>query len=164
MVSIKPSSSALVPNQCSPVATLSKYLAALFTQKIYHFSKDERSLIFGLSNAQAAATLAAVLVGYNIILDTDINGEPIRLLNEAVLNGTILMILVTCTIASFAAQKGAKRIILKEINVNSDNLFEDNKEKILISLSNLNTIEDLINLGISIKSKTNKEGLYGLMF
>ena len=144
------------------VATLSKYLAALFTQKIYKFSKDERSLIFGLSNAQAAATLAAVLVGYNIILDTDINGEPIRLLNEAVLNGTILMILVTCTIASFAAQKGAKRIILKDINVNSDNLFEDNKEKILISLSNLNTIEDLINLGISIKSKTNKEGLYGL--
>ena len=40
--------------------------------------------MFGLSNAQAAATLAAVLVGYNIILP---NGE--RLLNEDVLNGTV---------------------------------------------------------------------------
>ena len=36
----------------------------------------ERELMYGLSNAQVAATLAAVLVGYNIILP---NGE--RLLN-----------------------------------------------------------------------------------
>lgn len=75
------------------------------TQKTFHLSTDQRSVIFGLSNAQAAATLAAVMVGYNVITGTDANGEPIRLLNESVLNGTILMILVTCTIASFAAQK-----------------------------------------------------------
>lgn len=161
-VFFKDENTIIVATVMTIVATLSKYLAALFTQKIYKFSKDERSLIFGLSNAQAAATLAAVLVGYNIILGTESNGEPIRLLNESVLNGTILMILVTCTIASFAAQKGAKKIILKDINSNSDNLFEDNKEKILISLSNLKTIDDLINLGIAIKSKKSKDSLYGL--
>ena len=42
------------------VATFSKWLAAWITQKIYGMKKVEGSLIFGLSNAQAAATLAAV--------------------------------------------------------------------------------------------------------
>jgi Kef-type K+ transport system membrane component KefB len=44
------------------VATSAKFTAAWLTQKTYRFSVDERRLIFGLSNAQAAATLAAVLV------------------------------------------------------------------------------------------------------
>jgi Kef-type K+ transport system membrane component KefB len=43
------------------IATTAKYSAAWLTQKTYKFSVDERRLIFGLSNAQAAATLAAVL-------------------------------------------------------------------------------------------------------
>ncbi|MDT0678599.1 cation:proton antiporter [Zunongwangia sp. F117] len=94
------------------VATGAKFLAAWLTQKSFKFSVDERRIIFGLSNAQAAATLAAVVIGYNIILGTGKNGEPVRLLDENVLNGTILMILVTCTMASFSAQKGARNIAL----------------------------------------------------
>lgn len=39
--------------------------------KIYGMQKVERSLIFGLSNAQAAATLAAVLIGHEIIMETE---------------------------------------------------------------------------------------------
>lgn len=81
------------------VATVAKYAAAWLTQKTFHLSADQRRVIFGLSNAQAAATLAAVMVGYNVILGQTPDGQPIRLLNESVLNGTILMILVTCTIA-----------------------------------------------------------------
>ena len=45
------------------VATFSKFAAAWLTQKSFRFTVDERRLIFGLSNAQAGATLAAVLVG-----------------------------------------------------------------------------------------------------
>lgn len=37
-------------------------------EKIYGMKKIERQLMFGLSNAQAAATLMTVLVGYNIVL------------------------------------------------------------------------------------------------
>lgn len=49
------------------VATVSKYLAALLTQKTLHYSSDERRILFGLSNVQGAATHAAVLVGYIIL-------------------------------------------------------------------------------------------------
>ena len=124
------------------VATAAKYIAAWMTQKTFHLSTDQRSVIFGLSNAQAAATLAAVMVGYNVITGTDANGEPIRLLNESVLNGTILMILVTCTIDSCAAQKGAHNI--------------------LIPVSNEETVEELVNLSLAIKSPQNKNGLFAL--
>lgn len=142
------------------VATAAKYIAAWMTQKTFHLSTDQRSVIFGLSNAQAAATLAAVMVGYNVITGTDANGEPIRLLNESVLNGTILMILVTCTIASFAAQKGAHNIAAQDISDNEENKKES--EHILIPVSNEETVEELVNLSLAIKSPQNKNGLFAL--
>jgi Kef-type K+ transport system membrane component KefB len=151
-------------------ATLSKFLAAWVTQKTFKFNTDERRIIFGLSNAQAAATLAAVLVGYNIILNqkeiaaAKLNNqiiEPVRLLNESVLNGTILMILITCTIATFIAQKGAKNIALAE-NIEEENDDKIDVENILIPLNNIEHIQELVGLGITIKSKQNKENLYGL--
>jgi Kef-type K+ transport system membrane component KefB/nucleotide-binding universal stress UspA family protein len=152
------------------IAIVSKFVAAWITQKTFRFSADERRLIFGLSSAQAAATLAAVLVGYNIILNQDsIDAakalgqviEPERLLNESVLNGTILMILVTCTVASFVAQKGAKNMALSEAS-ESDTEDKDSLERILIPVSYIDTVEELINLSVTIKSKKNKRGLYAL--
>jgi Kef-type K+ transport system membrane component KefB/nucleotide-binding universal stress UspA family protein len=152
------------------VATIAKFAAAWLTQKTFRFSVDERRLIFGLSNAQAAATLAAVLIGYNIILNkSEIDAaallgeviEPIRLLNENVLNGTILMILVTCTIASFVAQKGAQNIAITDVS-DSGMKDEENQEKILVPTNNVETTEELINLSLTIKSRNNKDGLYAL--
>ena len=149
----------LVAVLMSVVATVAKFLAAWITQKKYRFNSQERLLIFGLTNAQAAATLAAVLVGYNIILGETPAGEPIRLLNDDVLNGTIIMILATCTIASFATEKSAKRIALSEHTEQEDLA---SVEKILIPLSNPDTIEDLVNLSLNIKSKYNGNGLLAL--
>lgn len=143
------------------VATAAKYAAAWLTQKTFRLSVDQRSVIFGLSNAQAAATLAAVMVGYNVILGTTPDGEPIRLLNESVLNGTILMILVTCAIASFSAQKGAHNIAMKESEEEKDD-NEAKDEHILIPVSNEETVEELVHLSLAVKSKTNTSGLYAL--
>lgn len=143
------------------VATAAKYAAAWLTQKTFRLSVDQRSVIFGLSNAQAAATLAAVMVGYNVILGTTPDGEPIRLLNESVLNGTILMILVTCSIASFSAQKGAHNIAMKESEEEKDDK-EAKDEHILIPVSNEETVEELVHLSLAVKSKTNTSGLYAL--
>ncbi|MBP6231188.1 MAG: cation:proton antiporter [Paludibacteraceae bacterium] len=133
------------------VATTAKFIAAWLTQKTFKLSVDERRLIFGLSNAQAAATLAAVLIGYNV-----------GILNDSVLNGTILMILVTCTIASFQAQKGAKNIALsEEVETEEKNPIES-EERILMAVNYYNSLEEIVNLGVTIKSKHNKQGFYAL--
>jgi Kef-type K+ transport system membrane component KefB/nucleotide-binding universal stress UspA family protein len=145
----------------SVIATVGKYIPAWIFQKQFNFSVDQRRLIFGLSNAQAAATLAAVLVGYNVIVGTDESGEPIRLLSENILNGTIIMILVTCTIASFQTQKGAQNIARSETtNIEEDDNEPD--ERILIPISNPETVDELIHLSAIIKSKKSKAGLYAL--
>ena len=152
-------------------ATVSKFLAAWITQKTFRFSANERRLIFGLSNSQAAATLAAVLVGYNFILNKSeielaalegIVVEPVRLLNDGVLNGTILMILVTCTIASFVTQKGASNIALEDATDDTTDEGSSIIERILIPINNESIAEELVNLSITVKSKRNNGGIYAL--
>ena len=143
------------------VATVAKFVAAWLTQKTFRMSVDQRRVIFGLSNAQAAATLAAVMVGYNVILGEASTGEPIRLLNESVLNGTILMILVTCTMASFSAQKGAHNIAMNDVSEEKEGSGE-HQERILIPVSYEKNVTELVNLSTAIKSKKNKNGLFAL--
>ncbi len=132
------------------VATLSKWVAAWLTQKTFGFTKDERNIVFGLSNAQAAATLAVVMVGYNA-----------NLLNDDILNGTIIMILITCTIATIVTQRAAVNISLQESELH-DIEDADDKEKILIPLRYPDTVDELINLSALIKSKRNKDAVFGL--
>ena len=143
------------------VATVAKFVAAWLTQKTFRMSVDQWRVIFGLSNAQAAATLAAVMVGYNVILGETLAGEPIRLLNESVLNGTILMILVTCTMASFSAQKGAHNIAMNDVSEEKEGTGE-HQERILIPVSYEKNVTELVNLSTAIKSKKNKNGLFAL--
>ena len=138
------------------VALASKWIASWLTQKIYKIKAIERELMFGLSNAQAAATLAAVLVGYNIILPS---GE--RLLNEDVLNGTIVLILFTCIISSFATERAARKLAMNEAQLDA----EDKKnipEKILIPVANPETIEELINLSLVIRDSKQRNNLMAL--
>ncbi len=79
--------------------TATKWLAAEMGGKALGYLRDERQLMFGLSVNQAAATLAAVLVG-----------RRIGLFDANVLNGTILMILVTCLLGPWATQRAAERL------------------------------------------------------
>lgn len=140
------------------VATLSKWLAAWITQKIYGMKKVERSLMFGLSNAQAAATLAAVLIGHGIIMT---NGE--RLLNDDVLNGTVVMILFTCIISSVATERAARKMVTQE-NLVGDHEAGKGKEpeRILIPVANPDTIEGLIGMALMMKHPKQKEPLVAL--
>ena len=111
------------------MALTGKWIACWLTQKIYRMSVLERNMMYGLSNAQAAATLAAVLVGYNIILP---GGE--RLLNDDVLNGTVLLILVTCVVSSLITERAAKKLAMDDSEPGKESSTET--EKILVSLAN----------------------------
>lgn len=82
---------------------LSKWLAAWLAQISFGLQSTERQLIFGLTHATAAGTLAIVTIGY----ETGIF-EPV------ILNATVLMILVLCTSASFITEYAAKRLALQE--------------------------------------------------
>ncbi|HHU95876.1 MAG: cation:proton antiporter [Bacteroidota bacterium] len=133
------------------VAILSKFLAALFTQKIFRYTNAERMLIFGLSNSQAAATLATVMVGHRV-----------GLLDDAILNGAVVMILITCTVSSLRAQKGAIATSLLEGTTGEAEGESVLDERILIPVANKDTLKDLIEFSLVIKSKENTRDLYAL--
>src|SRR5690606_8325929 len=138
-----------------------KYIAAILTQKTFRLSKEEGLLIFGMSSASAAATLAAVMVGYNIVLGQTADGEPIRLLNEHVLNGSILLILISCTISSFVAMANAQRIA----EVDRENTIAGEKQPnahILLPINSEQMTEKIINLGWLMRTKSKEDQLYAL--
>lgn len=138
-----------------------KYLAAMATKKTFKMTDDEGNMVFGLSTASAAATLAAVMVGYNVILGETDSGEPIRLLNESILNGSILLILISCTVSSFVSLRSATNIYEKE---SEENISDDNagEERILLALNYPETVEPMTNLALLVKSSSNKDHLYAL--
>ena len=138
-----------------------KYISSIIAQKTFRFTKEEGKLIFGLSSASAAATLATVMVGYNIIISETETGEPIRLLNEHVLNGSILLILISCTISSFISMSSAQKIAEQD---NEDTVSGKNheEENILLALNYEATVERMVNLGIMIKAHSNTEDLFAL--
>jgi len=141
------------------LAVLSKYLAAYATRKTFRLSANEFRMIFGLSTARVGATLAVVLVGYNIIIGETAAGEPMRLLNEDILNGTILMILVTCTISSFVVEKASQRLALSEENKSEPGTEQ---HRILISLAYPDTVDALVDFGMLLKPRKNEAPLFAL--
>ncbi len=144
------------------LVTVAKFIAAYLTQKSFRLSKDQRTLIFGLSSAHVAATLAAVMVGYNVITGYAETGEPVRLLNESVLNGTILMILFTCIVSTFATQVGAHNIAMKgDVSDAEDSDKERVAEHVLIPVEPNSKTEELVALGIAI-TKQKHRSLYAL--
>lgn len=144
------------------LVTVAKFIAAYLTQKSFRLSKDQRTLIFGLSSAHVAATLAAVMVGYNVITGYAETGEPVRLLNESVLNGTILMILFTCIVSTFATQVGAHNIAMKGDVSDAENSDKERvAEHVLIPVEPNSKTEELVALGIAI-TKQKHRSLYAL--
>lgn len=133
----------IVAGTLSVVAIIGKWLAAFITQLAFRYSKAQRQLIFGLSSAHAAATLAVILVGYKA-----------GILDENILNGTIILILVTCIVASFATEKAAKKIVVAMEDDSEIQAYpKPGTEHILISVAEFHTIEKLMELSIFIKDK-----------
>ena len=82
-------------------------------------------------------------------------------MNEDVLNGTIVLILFTCIISSFATERAARKLAMNEAQLDA----EDKKnipEKILIPVANPETIEELINLSLVIRDSKQRNNLMAL--
>lgn len=124
-------------------AIFSKWLAALATQLIFKLTPNERQMIFGLSTAHAAATLAIIMVGYN-------DGNGILSLN--IVNGTVLLILFTSMTSSFVTENTGKRLLL-DLSENSD--LEDNEMRLrnkhlMVSMNELKGNERLLDFALHI--------------
>ncbi|MCQ2335213.1 MAG: cation:proton antiporter [Paludibacteraceae bacterium] len=87
------------------VGIFTKWLAAWLTQRLFGLNSSQRQLMFGLTNSHAAGALATVMIGYTIMMP-----DGTRLIPETILNGTILLILVSCAVSSFVTDHAAKQL------------------------------------------------------
>ena len=134
------SSSLIVAAVMVATALTGKWIASFMVSKVYHMSPGERNLMFGLSTSQAAATLAAAIVG-----------NKIGLLNDDVLNGTILLILVTCIVSSIVADRASRGLILSGKALNTP--VAVSSKKTLLALANPNMVDRLMDLALLVRKE-----------
>jgi Kef-type K+ transport system membrane component KefB/mannitol/fructose-specific phosphotransferase system IIA component (Ntr-type) len=134
------------------VALTGKYAAAWITSKSLKYNHNEMMSMYGLSVAQAAATLAVVLVAY----DRGIFGN----FGDAVLNGSVLMILVTCIVSPIITEKYGKKLALEEDDKPYDPT--DAPQRILVPLANPETSDALMDIAFMVRDKDSPEPLYPL--
>ncbi|MBR5476155.1 MAG: cation:proton antiporter [Bacteroidaceae bacterium] len=127
-------------------ALTGKWIASFFVAKHYSMSWNEQGLMFGLSTSQAAATLAAAFVGHGIILS-----DGSRLLSDDVLNGTILLILVTCLVSSIISDRASRKLIVSGAVLN--NPAGISSKKTLLALANPNMVDKLMDLALLVRKE-----------
>lgn len=128
----------------SVAAMCAKWLAALATQKTLGLQSLERSILYQLSNAHTAVALAVVTIGYKM-----------SLLGEDVLNATIIMILVTCTVSSIGTERAARRLKLRGFEDSDDTPADSHGEKprTLITVANPLTAGSLVDMALLMRGR-----------
>ena len=128
---------------------LAKGGAAWLSAAWFGYGREERAVMIGLSVPQAAATLAAVFVGFEI-----------GLFDEAIINGTVVMILVTCLVGPSLVERYGRALVLKMEAAVPD--IRDKPQRILVPLANPASTQSLMNLAMMIRRKNSGQPLYPL--
>ena len=124
---------------------ITKGLAAWLTRPAFDFTAAEAQLVYGLTVPQAAATLAAVLVGVEV-----------GLFDDAVLNGTIAMVSVTCLLGPWLVEAAGRRLLSStETQVVSPSAHS----RLLVSVVNPATVAPLIDLALLAREPSKNEPL-----
>jgi len=98
-----------------------KWLAAFISQKIFSWNGVRREFVFGLSIGQAAGTLAVAMVGHQL-----------GIFGIEIVNGGIVIILISAIVSPLIVQVTGRRIIAEEPPVHTDQDFS--RRRILIGV------------------------------
>ncbi len=126
-----------------------KWLAAKLSERLFGYSPEEGWTVFGLSVPQAAATLAATLIGVEV-----------GLFDDAVLNGSVMMILVTCVLGPSVVERYGRAVALQEEKAPHDPGRAP--QRILVPMAKPATAEALMDLALLIREPDSPEPVYPL--
>ena len=136
-------------------ATLTKWLGAWATQLVLRMTAAERRMLFGLSNAHAAGALAMIMVG------TQLEISPgVYLIGDNIINGVVLVILVSCVISSLVTDRAAREVALSATSSSSEQ--SKSHERIMVALNNPETVESLIDTAVMMSNPKEKKEMIAL--
>ncbi|MDE7180095.1 MAG: cation:proton antiporter [Muribaculaceae bacterium] len=131
----------------------SKWLAARLSGRLFRFDRAETRLMFGLSSGKAAATIAAVMVGYS-------HG----MLNEDLMNSAVVMILLCCAVASIVTESAGKeiRMQLKARELEQEEIGTTEFARQVVSVANPLTAEGIMKMAIMMRNRLNTNPVLAL--
>lgn len=136
--------------------TLGKAIAAYTSQAAFKLPLSNGHMMFGMTSAHAAGSIAIVMVGMKL---STAPGE--YLVDSNMLNGVVIMILFTCIISSVVSDNASRTITLTEA-FHKDEQKGGDDEKILIALKADGNNDTLVNLGLMMHNDRLSRGLISL--
>ena len=137
--------------------TFGKAAAAFIASRFFSLPHSSGRMMFGLTSAHAAGAIAMVMVGMNLV---DKNGAA--LVNDNMLNGVIIMILVTCIISTIVTESAAQQIILRDQDLPREDIPGDEDEKILVPVKYPEYANRLVSLATMMRNPKLGQPLVGL--
>ena len=133
------------------VAMASKWLAALLVQLWTGGRRADRFILFGLTNAHAAGALAIVMIA---------TAPGVELMDERMLNATVLLILTSCIVSSLATGRGARQLALEttELERNRGSYHG----KCLTAYAYPQTVDALTQLSIMVRNPLIPDSFMGI--
>ncbi len=132
--------------------TFGKALAAYFSGLLFRMPKAESNMMFGLTSAHAAGAIAMVAVGLRLEVSP---GE--YLVTDDMMNGVVIMILVTCIVSTMMTEHAAQEITLREKNHLQHEENQKDNEKILLCVKYPDIAPQLLDLAVMMGSRNHKE-------
>jgi len=89
--------------------TFGKAVAAYLSSLLFRLPKADGHMMFGLTSAHAAGAIAMVMVGMRLEM-----APGVFLVNDDMLNGVVLMILVTCVVSTLMTEHASQQIVISQ--------------------------------------------------
>ena len=136
--------------------TFGKAVAAYLSSLLFRLPKSAGHMMFGLTCAHAAGAIAMVMVGMRLEVSP---GH--YLVSDEMLNGVVIMILITCIISTLITEHAAQQIVIaNREQPTADGQLEH--EKILLCVKYPDIAPQLLELAMMMRSRTHDSGLVAL--
>ena len=136
--------------------TFGKAVAAYLSSLLFHLPKSAGHMMFGLTSAHAAGAIAMVMVGMRLEVS-----PGVFLVNDEILNGVVIMILVTCIISTMMTAHAAQQIVLAS-NQHPTAINQGDDEKIMLCVKYPEIAPQLLELAIMLRNQKLNRGIVAL--
>ena len=133
------------------IGTFGKAVAAYVSSLLFRLSQRDGNMMFGLTSAHAAGAIAMVMVGMRL-----------NLVSDDMLNGVVLMILVTCIVSTIVTERAAQTIVMLDTSHSQKSQHQADDEKILLCVKYPEIAPQLLNLSVYMRNQKLNRGLVAL--
>ena len=138
--------------------TFGKAIAAYLSCFIFRLSLPSGHMMFGLTAAHAAGSIAMVMVGMGLT-----SADGMTLVDNTMLNGVVMMILFTCIISSITVDRASQQILLhSKLHGPEEAERRGDDEKVLLPLAHDDDANYLVRAAIMMRNRRLNRGLIGL--